>query len=452
MDGTADNYLAGSLGIGTTSLTGYTVNVGKNITGATTAYGVRSQGTVQSDVTTLVSNYGSLMNTAAASFTLTDFVHHRSMQGTIGSGSAVTNQYGYFADSSMTGATNNFGFYGNIPSGSNRWNIYMNGTANNYLAGALGIGTTSLGNATIRIGKLGTGAINAFGIDNQTIFQSDVTNGGTGYNSYLGTQAASFTLVNFKHYNASVNSIGAGSTITRQYGFNVDSSCVGATNNFGFVGSIPSAANNWNLYMDGTANNYLACSLGIGTTSSLLSVNNLWVAKSMTGGTTVNNITSNGTIQSDVTSAARYYTSIVTTAATTFTVSNIYHFFADQGTFGAGSTVTNQYGFSVNSSLIGATNNYAFSSILSSGSGRWNLYMSGTAQNYLAGALSIGVTTANASALLQVDSTTQGVLFPRMTTTQKNAISSPAVGLIIYDTTLNKLCVYTGSWQTITSA
>jgi hypothetical protein len=78
--------------------------------------------------------------------------------------------------------------------------------------------------------------------------------------------------------------------------------------------------------------------------------------------------------------------------------------------------------------------------------------MAGTAQNYLAGALSIGVTTANASALLQVDSTTQGVLFPRMTTTQKNAIASPAVGLIIYDTTLNKLCVYTGAWQTITSA
>jgi hypothetical protein len=38
-----------------------------------------------------------------------------------------------------------------------------------------------------------------------------------------------------------------------------------------------------------------------------------------------------------------------------------------------------------------------------------------------------------------------------MTTTQKNAIASPVAGLVIYDTTLNKLCVYTTAWQTITS-
>jgi hypothetical protein len=59
---------------------------------------------------------------------------------------------------------------------------------------------------------------------------------------------------------------------------------------------------------------------------------------------------------------------------------------------------------------------------------------------------------AVASAKLQVESTTQGFLPPRMTTTQKNAISSPATGLVVYDTTLNKLSVYTGSaWETVTS-
>jgi hypothetical protein len=58
----------------------------------------------------------------------------------------------------------------------------------------------------------------------------------------------------------------------------------------------------------------------------------------------------------------------------------------------------------------------------------------------------------NASALLQVESTTRGFLPPRMTTTQKNAIATPAAGLIVFDTTLAKLCVYSGSaWQTITS-
>lgn len=63
-----------------------------------------------------------------------------------------------------------------------------------------------------------------------------------------------------------------------------------------------------------------------------------------------------------------------------------------------------------------------------------------------------GTFTLNASALLQGDSTTQGFLPPRMTTTQKNAIASPASGLVVYDTTLGKLCVRGASaWETITS-
>lgn len=64
----------------------------------------------------------------------------------------------------------------------------------------------------------------------------------------------------------------------------------------------------------------------------------------------------------------------------------------------------------------------------------------------------IGTTTDATSAILNVVSTTKGVLFPRMTTTQKNAISTPVEGMIVYDLTLHKLSVYTGSvWETITS-
>jgi hypothetical protein len=63
----------------------------------------------------------------------------------------------------------------------------------------------------------------------------------------------------------------------------------------------------------------------------------------------------------------------------------------------------------------------------------------------------IGGNTAAASAILNVQSTTKGFLPPRMTTTEKNAIVSPAAGLIVYDTTLNKLCVFTTVWETIQS-
>jgi hypothetical protein len=57
----------------------------------------------------------------------------------------------------------------------------------------------------------------------------------------------------------------------------------------------------------------------------------------------------------------------------------------------------------------------------------------------------IGGITLDSSAFLQVNSTTKGVLFPRMTTTQKNAIASPVAGLVVYDSTTNKLQCYNGS-------
>jgi hypothetical protein len=68
------------------------------------------------------------------------------------------------------------------------------------------------------------------------------------------------------------------------------------------------------------------------------------------------------------------------------------------------------------------------------------------------GNLGIGTSSPSASAILDAQSTTKGVRMPNMTTTQKNAIASPAAGLMVFDTTLAKLCVYSGSaWQTITS-
>ena len=55
-----------------------------------------------------------------------------------------------------------------------------------------------------------------------------------------------------------------------------------------------------------------------------------------------------------------------------------------------------------------------------------------------------------ASAQLEVVSTTKGFLPPKMTTTQKNAIASPATGLQVYDTTLNRPCFYDGTtWITL---
>ena len=67
--------------------------------------------------------------------------------------------------------------------------------------------------------------------------------------------------------------------------------------------------------------------------------------------------------------------------------------------------------------------------------------------------LGVGTTSIDASAKLQVDSTTKGVLLPRLTTTQVNAISSPATGLTVYNTTLNQLCFYNGTeWRKVSDS
>lgn len=58
----------------------------------------------------------------------------------------------------------------------------------------------------------------------------------------------------------------------------------------------------------------------------------------------------------------------------------------------------------------------------------------------------IGVNTSpNSKAALDISSTTLGVLFPRLTTTQMNAISSPPTGLYIFNTDTVALFKYTGS-------
>jgi hypothetical protein len=62
----------------------------------------------------------------------------------------------------------------------------------------------------------------------------------------------------------------------------------------------------------------------------------------------------------------------------------------------------------------------------------------------------IGTTTPDSSAALEIKSSSQGFLPPRMTTTQRNAIANPAVGLQIYNTTTDCLEIFAkGRWQNI---
>jgi len=65
--------------------------------------------------------------------------------------------------------------------------------------------------------------------------------------------------------------------------------------------------------------------------------------------------------------------------------------------------------------------------------------------------LGVGINTPNSSAKLQVDSTTEGVLVPRMTTAQRLAIVSPSTGLLVYDISDNAFWYFDGNFWTCLS-
>lgn len=189
--------------------------------------------------------------------------------------------------------------------------------------------------------------------------------------------------------------------------------------------------------------------MGVGVAASANA--SIYAKPSALSGTAQNGVIAEIVGTSAATVIIRSFLAYPRTEAAAFTVSDLVGFYANNATKGAGSTVTNQHGVYVADQNQG-TNNYGVTSLVSSGTNKWNIYASGTAANYFAGTVAVGTTTPSASAILDAQSTTKGVRMPNMTTVQKNAIATPAAGLMVFDTTLAKLCVYSGAaWQTITS-
>jgi hypothetical protein len=72
-------------------------------------------------------------------------------------------------------------------------------------------------------------------------------------------------------------------------------------------------------------------------------------------------------------------------------------------------------------------------------------YSNGWSQN-----IGIGTAAPNASAMLEISSNNKGLLIPRLTSSQRNAIASPAKGLMAFDSSQNSFWYYNGStWKEI---
>lgn len=112
--------------------------------------------TISSAATVAAAAFTAGMSTQAAAFTCADFINFYSQNCGKGAGSAITNQYGFFT-TDLTSGGSNYGYYGAVSSGANKYNLYMTGTAQNYLAGVTGIGVvpSSSTNLVVAAGTTG---------------------------------------------------------------------------------------------------------------------------------------------------------------------------------------------------------------------------------------------------------------------------------------------------------
>ena len=126
---------SGIAAVGGSTSSDRVLNIPGPITGAVSAYGAMVSGTVQSGVTTAAYAYRSGVSVVDAAFTLPALHHFYATKSSFGASATVTLQAGFTVSSGLSGATSNYGFFGNLAAGAGNYNCYMSGTAANYFAG-----------------------------------------------------------------------------------------------------------------------------------------------------------------------------------------------------------------------------------------------------------------------------------------------------------------------------
>lgn len=132
----------GYIGVGGAGDSAYGIRVTSNALTGTGQIGAYLFPTITSSSTSYGVGVAGHVGTQAAAFTVAEASAIRAFDAIKGSGSTITNQHGvYIAD--QTQGTNNYGVTSLVSSGTNKWNIYASGTAANYFAGNVLLGTTT---------------------------------------------------------------------------------------------------------------------------------------------------------------------------------------------------------------------------------------------------------------------------------------------------------------------
>jgi hypothetical protein len=325
-----------------------------------------------------------------------------------------------------TGAVtgNSYGAHFTV-SGGSTWNIgsFAQGSGTGtYNAGFYGSATTAATNNYGIRGDAYTGTIN-YGVYGSASGATGQTYGGYFDNTATSTIAK---------YGIVARTTGASTGSSYGGQFLVSNSS--GTPNYGVQASTTTTGtNNYGTYSEAT---------GAGT-------NNIGVAGNASGASEKNygvyGVVSGATGTS---SMAGYFLNQSTTAAT-----------SKYGVYSEATGVSTNNNYALNGVASGSTNgNYGVvgvANVATTGKnyGAYFTASNATGGNYALitdqGNVGIGTTTPVSSAILDVSSTTKGFLPPRMTSAQRSAISSPAQGLVVYQTDAYKgIYSYDGAaWQ-----
>jgi hypothetical protein len=455
-------------------------NLNYNVNGT---IGVLLSSTIQSDVTTgNATGFISNLTTQAATFTVPAINHFSAQQaGTFGAGSTVTTQAGYATSGNLTGATTNFGFnagnaeaitagkiYYAFNAGSNiatgggtTWNFYASGTAPNYFAGVTQFADGAAATPSItNIGDTNTGiffpaadtiAFTTNGSEDLRIHSTggvsigNTTDPGATNLSVTGrVTAANLTVTTA----ANTATLGASTSVTTPLVTNAGALTVSATS--GALALTSSST----VSVSGAG----AVSVsGAGTVSLAATGANIITAS--TNGTVRVTVDSSGNISAG-TGTARAQLHVLGAGQTTAALTDagarggMLRVSDNSSTAGAGGTIlfasaqgdtANSLGFAaIKGLLVNGSNNTTGHLAFSTRNVQTDTALTERMRLTASGSLGIGG-TPDASARLDVQSTTQGFLPPRMTTTQRDAIASPATGLTIYNTTTGREEGYDGT-------
>ena len=394
LNGTAPSYFGGNVGIRSLPVADSSLLVTAPFGTAVTQNAIYINTTFPSTTTSAGRGIFSQLATAAASFTISSVVHFSASTITKGAGSTITSAYGFAASQLLAVGTNNYGFWSDIPSAANTWQLYMSGTAQSYFGGPVGILQNDPIGAGVSLLSVGSSVVNhpvtgtyVIGVNTAYLAPSTATGTQTGFHSYLGTANSAFTVASQVHFHAYQSVKAALATITNVFGFHASNAIAVGTNNYGFYSTIAAATNTYQLYMGGTASSYFGGPVGLLAATS---------AQSMAVGGNVPTtnadsqaIAVNVVFPATTTSRGTNYYSVLQTQNSVFTMTSANHFAAVSTSRGASSTITGVYGFRAYNAIAVGTNNYGFYSDIAAATNTYQLYMAGTAASYINGNVGI---------------------------------------------------------------